>query len=177
MSAAASPCVKLAMFSSAHAAEPRRRHGEPADGRLGVAVLPFGPQVHLVLLAGLVVGRHLIAADQQPQRLGRIRALHAEIGGLGPIEPHRHLGLAGAQRRVHVHQAGNLARLLGQRVAGALQLVEPRPLHHEHHVALRLPAAAAATAGDARGLQRRAHARLVASGGRISRRTSSMITN
>ena len=43
-------------------------------------------QVHLVLLAALVVGRHLIAADQQPQRLGRVADLHAEVGGLRPVD-------------------------------------------------------------------------------------------
>ena len=73
--------------------------------------------------------------------------------------------------------AGNVARPLGQRVAGALQLVEPRALHDEHDVALGLTAGgAAATAGDT-GAWNAARTPILASGGRISSRTSSMISN
>ena len=62
-------------------------------------------QVHFVLLAAFVVGRHLIAADEEPQRFGRVADLHAEVGRLRPIDLHRELRLADVQRRVEVDDA------------------------------------------------------------------------
>ncbi len=61
--------------------------------------------VHLVLLAAFVVCGDLVAADQQPQRLGRVRDLDAEVRRLQPIEMHRQLRLADVQRRVDVDDA------------------------------------------------------------------------
>ncbi len=93
-----------------HAAQARRR------ARSACAIAASEPRsvssarrCTSVLLAAFVVGRHLIAADQQSQRVGGIGHLHAEVGGLRPIEAHRHLRLADAQRRVHVHEAGDRA--------------------------------------------------------------------
>ena len=88
-----------------NAPELRRGDGQRRDGLLGGAVFGAGPQVDLVLFAGLVVGRHLIAADEQSQRFGGVADLHAEVGRLRPIDLHRQLGLADVQRAVDVHDA------------------------------------------------------------------------
>ena len=50
--------------------------------------------MNLVLLAAFVVRRHLIAADEEPQRVGRVGDVHAEVGRLRPIDVHRQLGFA-----------------------------------------------------------------------------------
>ena len=67
---------------------PRRVDGHRqrliAASRSAVPVL--GAQVHLVLLAAFVVSGHLIAADEQPQRLGRVGDRHAEVRRLRPVE-------------------------------------------------------------------------------------------
>ncbi len=87
MSDGAVPGVKSRDVVERHAAEPRRRHRQRRDGRLrSCGSRPARAQVHLVLLAAFVVGRHLIAADQQPQRLGRVGDLHAEVGRLRPVD-------------------------------------------------------------------------------------------
>ena len=66
--------------------------------------------MHLVLFAALVVGCHLIAADQQTQRFGGIGHFDTEVGGLRAIEPNRPLGPAGVQVGIDVDEAGNLLR-------------------------------------------------------------------
>ena len=72
--------------------------------------------VHLVLFAALVIRRHLIASNEQPQRLGRVRHLDAEVRRLQSIQIHREFGLADVQRRVDVDDARLLLRRLGDRV-------------------------------------------------------------
>ena len=81
-------------------------HRERRDGRLGRAILRACPQVHFVLLAAFVLRRHLIAADQEPQRVRRVANLDAEVRSLRPIHVHRQLRFARVQRRVHVDDAG-----------------------------------------------------------------------
>ena len=66
--------------------------------------------VHFVLLAAFVVGRDLIAADQQPQRVGGVRNLDTQVRSLHAIELHRQLRLADVQRRVHVDDPRLLLR-------------------------------------------------------------------
>ena len=85
------------------------------------AVLGSRAQVHFVLLAAFVVGRHLIAADQQAQRFGGVADLHAEVGRLRPIDLHRQLRLADVQRRVDVDDAGQRLDSLDQLLADALR--------------------------------------------------------
>ena len=58
-----------------------------------------------VLLAAFVVGRHLVAAHQQPQRFGGVANLHAKVRRLRSIEPHRDFRLADVERRVEVDDA------------------------------------------------------------------------
>ena len=70
-----------------------------------------GADVHFVLLAALIVCGDLVAADQQPQRLGRVGDLDAEVRRLQPVEMDRQLRLADVQRRVDVDDARLLARL------------------------------------------------------------------
>ena len=89
------------------------------DRRLGRSVLGARAQVHFVLLAAFVVGRHLIAADQQAQRLGRVADLHAEIGRLRPIDLDRQLRLADVQRGVDVDDAGQRLGLRDELLADA----------------------------------------------------------
>ena len=72
----------VAMLSSVTMPSRDDGTGSAAIASCDAAVASSGAQVHFVLLAGLVVGRHLIAADQQPQRFGRIGDSHAEVGGL-----------------------------------------------------------------------------------------------
>ena len=108
MSDGAVPGVEVGDVLERHAAEPRRGHGQlprspPAVERFSAS----RAQVHLVLLAAFVVGRDLVAADEQPQRFGRVADLHAEVGRLRPIELHRQLRLADVQRRVDVDDAGH----------------------------------------------------------------------
>ena len=74
-------------------------------------------QVHLVLLAAFVVGRHLIAADQQPQRFRRIADLHAEVGRLRPIDLHRQLRLAEFSDVSRSTTPGNVFDLVDQLLA------------------------------------------------------------
>ena len=104
------PGVSRAMFSSGTL--PCRLDGTVscsiAARRLPIAL--DRAHVHFVLLAAFVVGRHLIAADEQAQRLGRIRNLDAEVRRLHPIELHRQLRLADVERRVDVDDARLLPR-------------------------------------------------------------------
>mgnify|MGYP006145840545 CR=1 FL=1 len=67
----------------------------------------------LVLLAALVVGRDLVTADQEPQRVSRIRQLDPEVRGLQPVDVHRQLRFADVERGVDVHQPRLLARRFG----------------------------------------------------------------
>ena len=62
----------------------------------------------LVLFATLVVGRHLIATNEQTQRVGCNRNLHAEIGGFQPVELDRQLRLADIEGGVEVDDTGLL---------------------------------------------------------------------
>ena len=94
MSDAADPFAKPATFSSGIAPSLRRGNHEPADGLLGRPVFSLGAKVHFVLLASLVVGRHLVAADQPSQRFCRVADLDAEVRRLRPIDLHRQLRLA-----------------------------------------------------------------------------------
>ena len=110
-----------------HDAEARGRHWQRRDRLLRVRDPVLGAQVHLVLLAALVVSRHLVAADEQPQRLSRIGDLHAEIGRLRPVELHRHLWLAGIQGGVDVNEAGNPLDLGSQRLAVFLECPRSGP--------------------------------------------------
>ena len=117
MSDGAVPGAKSATLSSGTL--PSRDEGtvSAAIACFGRAVLGARAQVHFVLLAALVVGRHLIAADQQPQRFGRVADLHAQVGRLGPIDLHRKLRLADVQRGVDVDDAGQRP-WLSRRAAG-----------------------------------------------------------
>ena len=67
------PGVSSAMFSSgtlpSWSTAPSAGRSPTPLSRLPAA----GAHVHFVLLAAFVVGRHLVAADQQAQRLGRVR--------------------------------------------------------------------------------------------------------
>ena len=120
MSDGAVPVANVATLSSGTL--PSRDDGTVSarDRRLGRPVLGPRAQVHFVLLAALVVGRHLIAADEQAQRLGRVADLHAEVGRLRPIDLDRQLRLADVQRRVDVDDAR--ARLRPARPAGGRSL-------------------------------------------------------
>ena len=89
-------CERRDVFER-HAAEAGRGHRQFGNRRFRPAIRVLGAEMHLVLLAAFVVGRDLIAADQQAQCVGRIGHLHAEVRGLRPIQPHGHLGLADAQ--------------------------------------------------------------------------------
>ena len=120
MSDGASPRVNRGDILERDRAEPRR-HRQPAERRLRAAVVGFGADVHLVLLAPLVVGRHRVAADEQPQRFGGVGERHAEVGRLRPIHAHRQLRLADVERRVGIDDAGNRLHLLEQQLAVRLQ--------------------------------------------------------
>ena len=74
---------------------------------LGRAILLARAQVHFVLLTAVVERRHRVAADEQPQRFGRVADRDAEVGRLRPIDVHRQLRLAEVERRVDVDQPGN----------------------------------------------------------------------
>ena len=76
----------VAMLSSE--TMPRRDDGTGSRGDrlLRAAIRLLGAQPHFVLLAALVVGRHLIAGDEQPQRFGRVGDLDAEVRGLRAVE-------------------------------------------------------------------------------------------
>ena len=104
-----------------HAAQPRRRHGQAADVARGPAIARQRAQVHLVLLAALVVGGDLVAADEQPHRFGGVADLHAEVGGLRAVQRDLELRLPGIQRDVHVDRAGHLARFGGHSLGVLLQ--------------------------------------------------------
>ena len=108
MSDGAEPGEKSATLSSDTA--PRRVDGtvRPATACSVVRSACARAQMHLVLLAAFVVRRHLIAADQQAQRLGRVSDLHAHVGRLRPIDLHRQLRLADVHRGIDVHDAGQL---------------------------------------------------------------------
>ena len=105
MSDGAVPGAKSATFSSGTL--PSRDDGTVSAAIAASVDAVLGPraQVHFVLLAAFVVGRHLIAADQQAQRFGRVADLHAEVRRLRPIDLHRQLRLADVQRRVEVDDA------------------------------------------------------------------------
>src|SRR5262249_57564597 len=72
------------------------------------------PDVDFVLLAAFVVGRDLIAADQQPQALRDVGDVDAEVGSLLPVDRRAQLGLAHDQRGVSVHHARHLLELVEQ---------------------------------------------------------------
>ena len=81
--------------------------GDPTLAMLAVAsvdIWQWTPFVYLVLFSTLVVRRHLIAADEQSERLGRVGNLHAHVGGLGPVDLHRHLGFPRIHRGVDVDE-------------------------------------------------------------------------
>ncbi len=94
-----------------HAAEARRGHRQAANVRDGPAVPGQRAQVHFVLLAALVEGGDLVAADQQPHGLGRVADLHAEVGGLRAIERDLEFRLPGVQRDVDVDRSRDRAGL------------------------------------------------------------------
>ena len=106
MSDGALPGVNAATLSSETL--PSRDEGtvSAASAASVGSVFDAGAQVHFVLFAAFVVGRHLVAADQQAQRFGGVADLHAEVRRLRPIDLHRELRLADVERCVHVHDAG-----------------------------------------------------------------------
>ena len=83
-----------------------RQHLEP-DG-VG-AILTLGADAHVVLLALLLVGRHLVAVDEQAERSGRVGDRDPEVRGARTIDPDADLRLPGDERRVHVDRARDLA--------------------------------------------------------------------
>ena len=123
--------ANVAMLSSVTMPSRDDGTGSAAIASCDPRIALFGAEMHLVLLAGLVERRHLVAGDEQAQRLRRVGHLHAEVGRFRAIEQHRHLGLAGIERGVDVDQAGNRPRLGEQRLAVLLELVEVGTLHHE----------------------------------------------
>jgi hypothetical protein len=102
--------------------------------------------VNFVLFTTLVERRDLIAADEQAERFGRVADLHAQVGGLRPIDAHRQLGFAGVQRGVHVDDAGHVLHPLDQLLADRFQFLEIGPVDPE--LDRRRLAAAAADDGD-----------------------------
>ena len=114
-----------------HAAQTRGRHGQTGERALCCSILAAGAQVHLVLLAALVVRRHLVATDQQSQGVGRIRDLDAEVGRLRPVDTHAEFRLAHVQGRVGIDDAWDALHLVEQLAADALELVQIRAVDGE----------------------------------------------
>ena len=166
------PASNVAMFSSGTL--PSRVDGTVscADRRRRSPFALPRAQVHFVLLAALVVCGHLIAADQQPQRLGGVGDLHAEIGRLRRSRWTDSSGLPTFSDVSTSTTPGMLARLVDAAAGEFLQLAEIGPVDSELDV--RVLVAAATDGGD------RPHAvrRLAAANcGRTRSRTSSMTTN
>ena len=125
-----------------HAAEPRRGHRQAPDPFLRRSIAFLRPQMNLVLFAAFEIRRHLIAADQQPERFGGIGDLYAHVRRLGAIHVDRQLRLADVERRVGVDDAAQAADAPHQLTADFIELVEIRAVDDELHVG-RLRAAAA----------------------------------
>ena len=77
--------------------------------------------MNLVLLASLVVGRHLVAAHEQPERFRCVAQLHAEVHRPAAVDPDAQLRLAEVQGRVHVHDTRKRPRRLGHRRGGVAE--------------------------------------------------------
>ena len=141
-----SPARQLGDVVERHAADRARGHRQLTDGLRRLPV-PLGrSNVDLVLLAALVVRRDLIAADEQAQRLGGVRDLHAEVRGLEPVEVHGQLRLPDVQRRVEVDHARLLLRLRDDGAGVLLELLQIGTADRELN--LRVLIAAAANRGD-----------------------------
>ena len=80
--------LQLNHVTQRHEAEPRRRHSEQPQPLFIRAVLGFGAHVHFILLAALLVRRDLHALDQQPQRVGHVDHLHAQVSRASAVDVH-----------------------------------------------------------------------------------------
>jgi len=90
--------------------------------------------VHFVLFAALVVGRHLVTADQQAEGFSRIADLHAEIRSLGTIDLNGELRLSDVHRRVGIDDPGNLLDALDHLPADRLEFRKVRTADDELHI-------------------------------------------
>ena len=106
-----------------------------------------------VLFAAFVVRRDLVAADEQPQRFGRIGNLHAQVGRLEPVELHRQLRLAYVQRRVEVHDAGLLLCFRDDGIGVLLEPLQIRTVDRELNLRVLIAAAADRRDGPDAGAQ------------------------
>ena len=105
-------------------AAPRRRiERRPRDRAEVVAELRRQPHADVVLAVAVAQLRRHDALDHAAKLTGDAADVEAEVGRHLAVDPRHHLRLAGDERALHVHGAGNAADLGHQLVADPLQLL------------------------------------------------------